>query len=59
MAFPVGLVLRDIAPELPHQGVGIPFHLPAGLRVVWRGVVRDYTQQPEDALVTYRGRLSP
>jgi len=33
MTVPFGLVLRDIAPKLPHQGAVISFHLPVGLRV--------------------------
>jgi len=57
MTVPVCLVLRNILPELPHQGAVLSFHLPIGLRVVGRGIVRGYTKQHEDALVLYRGKV--
>jgi len=57
MTVPFLLVLRDIASELPHQGAVISLHLPIGLGVVGRGIVRGYTQQTENALVIYRGKL--
>ena len=56
---PVCLVLRDIAPELPHQTAALSFDLPVGLRVVGRGIARGYTEQLNDALVIDRGRLPP
>jgi len=43
MPVPVGMVTRDIAPEFPHQGAVISLHLPVGLRVVRRCIVRDNT----------------
>jgi len=57
MTVPFGLMLRDIAPELLHQGAVISFHLPIGLWVVRRGIVRGYTQKPEDSLLIYRGKV--
>ena len=51
------LMLSNIASELPHQGRVVSLHLPIGLGVVGRGVVRGYTQQTEIALVIFRGRL--
>ena len=57
MTVPFVLMLSNIASELPHQGAVLSLHLPIGLGVVGRGIVRGYTQQPEDAVVIYRGKL--
>jgi len=57
MTVPLFLMLRNIASELPHQGAVISLHLPIGLGVVGRGIVQGSTQQPENALVIYRGKL--
>jgi len=51
------LMLRRIASELPHKGAVVSLHLASGLGVVGRGIVRDYTQQTENAPVLYRGKL--
>jgi len=51
------LMLRNVASELPHQGAVVSFHLPISLGVVGRGIVRGYTQQTEDVLIIYRGKL--
>jgi len=52
MTVPVRLVLSEVSRELPHQFVVTPFHLPAGRRVLWTGIVTEFTQNPEDALVS-------
>jgi len=57
MTVPLLLMLSNVASERPLQGAVISLHLPIGLGVVGRGIVRGYTQQPEDALLIYRGRL--
>ena len=57
MAVPFGLVLCHIAAELSSEGAVIPLHLPVRLRVIRRGIVRGYTEQTQDALVIYRGKL--
>jgi len=57
MTVPLLLMLSNIASELPHQGAVVSLHLPIGLGVVGRGIVRGYTQQPANALVIYRGKL--
>jgi len=57
MTVPLCLMLCNKVSELPHQGAVVSFHLPIILDVVGRGIVRGYTQQPEDALVIYRGKL--
>jgi len=57
MTVPLCLMLRNGASELPHQGAVVSIHLPISLGVVGRGIVRGYSQQNEDALVIYRGRL--
>jgi len=57
MTAPFFLMLRNIASELPHQGAVVSFHLPISLGVVGRGIVRGYTQQTDNALVIYRGKL--
>jgi len=59
MTVPVCLVLRNEAQELPHQGAAVSFDLPVGLRVVGRGISGDRAQKLEDALVVYRGKLTP
>jgi len=57
MTVPFGLMLRNTASELPHLGAVVSFHLPSSLKVVERGIVRGYTEKPEDALVLYRDKL--
>jgi len=57
MTGPLLLMLSNIASKLPHQGAVVLFHLPIGLGVVGRGIVRGYTQKTENALVIYRGKL--
>ena len=57
MTVPFLLMLSNIASELPHQGAVISLHMPIALGVVGRGIVRGFTQQTEDALVIYRGKL--
>jgi len=57
MTVPFLLMLSNIASELPHQGAVISLHLPIGLGVVGRGIVRGYTLQPQNALVIYQGKL--
>jgi len=53
MTVPFLVMLSKVASELPHQDAVISLHLPTGLGVVGRGIVRCYTQQPEDALESY------
>ena len=57
MTVPLCLMLHNMASEPPHQGAVVSFHLPMGLGVVGRGIVRGYTQLTENALVIYRGKL--
>jgi len=57
MTVPFCLMLRNIESELPHQGAVVSLRLSIILGVVGRGIVRGYTQQTENALVIYRGKL--
>jgi len=57
MTVPFVLTRCAMAPELPHHSAVISFHRPIGLGLVGRGTVLGYTQQPENTLVVYRGKL--